>query len=84
MTLPLAAHGHAFWSTLTTWDWVQFGVESAIFVWVLWLTIKWTLKPGEDEPDHVKRSILDDDPALELLIATSPSPAAPSPSRHRP
>lgn len=33
----------------------------AATAWVLWLCVKWTVRPGEDEPDHVKRSILDDD-----------------------
>ena len=79
MISPLAAHGHSFFGELTAWEWVWFGLESAVFVWVLWLAIKWTLRPGEDDPHHVKRSILVPDAGRDF--ETSPSPRAPTPSR---
>jgi hypothetical protein len=69
----LADHDHP---ALSTWGWVEwtiFAVCCLVTAWVLWLAVRWTLHPGEEEPDHVKRSILDDDPP----------PSAPTPATHR-
>ena len=57
----LADHAHGPLRGLAPWEWALFGAEALVFVWVLWLAIKWTLKPGEEDPGHVKRSILTDD-----------------------
>jgi hypothetical protein len=65
VTLPsilvLAAHDHFDFARFTVVEWALFVLEAAITVWVLWLGVKTTLRPQEDAPDHVKRSILDDD-----------------------
>ena len=61
MTPLLADHAHGPLRGLAAWEWALFGAEALVFAWVLWLAIKWTLKPGEEDPGHVKRSILDDD-----------------------
>jgi hypothetical protein len=61
LAVPLAAHEHFDFAQFTLLEWALFVLESAITVWVLWLAVKVTLRPGEDAPDHVKRSILDDD-----------------------
>jgi|GEM_PF-3192416 len=41
--------------------WVVWGAVAVTCAWVLWKSVQWTIWPGEDAPDHVKRSILDDD-----------------------
>jgi hypothetical protein len=72
--LPLASHGHFDFSQFTLLEWALFVLECAITVWVLWLAVKTTLHPGEDAPDHVKRSILDDDAAP--AVPHGPAPKA--------
>ena len=76
LLLPLAAHEHFDFAQFSLLEWALFVLESAITVWVLWLAVKVTLRPGEDAPDHVKRSILDDD-ALPAGQAGRERPDAP-------
>ena len=38
------------------------GIAFAVVVVAYYLAIKCTFWPGEDEPDHIKRRILEDDP----------------------
>ena len=79
MTLPLAAHEHAPFSSWGWLEWSIFGVCALVTAWVLWLAVKWTLRPGEEEPDHVKRSILDDDEP-RAASGPPPSPSGPPPT----
>jgi hypothetical protein len=74
--LVLAAHDHFDFGRFSVLEWALFVAECAITVWVLWLAVKTTLRPGEDAPDHVKRSILSDDesPAVPQ-VPTTPRPA---------
>lgn len=77
MTLPLAAHEHAPFSSWGWLEWAIFAACALVTAWVLWLAVRWTLRPGEEDPDHVKRSILDDDGPPD---AGGPSAPAPPPS----
>jgi hypothetical protein len=52
--------------------WAVWAAVSAVAVWSIWAAIKTTFFPGETEPDHVKRSILDDEPPRH-----GPGPAHP-------
>jgi hypothetical protein len=72
--LPLAAHDHFDFARFSIVEWALFVLECAITVWVLWLAVKTTLRPGEDAPDHVKNSILGDDDPADLRGPTSPRP----------
>lgn len=57
----LAAHVHDL-SGLTTLEW-GIVIGSGVFVaWVLWRAIRLTLDPGETDPGHIKRSILEEGP----------------------
>ena len=58
----IGAHVHDL-SGLSALEWVIVGVSSVGVAWVFWLAVRLTLRPGEDDPDHVKRSILEDDHA---------------------
>ena len=59
----VAAHGHSpFDAGLGWWEWAIAGLAALGSVWVIWLSIRWTLHPGEEGVDHVKRSILSDEP----------------------
>jgi hypothetical protein len=70
--LPLA---HAHFESLGTFEWMLVGIAALIGGWTIWLAVKYTLRPGEDEPDHVKRSILDDPRALP--VGGTPPPVPP-------
>lgn len=48
--------------------WVIWSIAALACAWVLWKSVQWTIWPGEDAADHVKRSILDEAP---------PSPPSP-------
>ena len=73
--LPLAAHDHFDFARFSVLEWALFVLECAITVWVLWLAVRTTLRPGEDAPDHVKNSILGEDDPADLSGPTSPRPA---------
>lgn len=73
MTLPSVAAPLASSRLPTTAsEWVVWGAVALTCAWVLWKSVQWTIWPGEDAPDHVKRSILDD--------ALPPAPAGDVPS----
>lgn len=77
---PLASGSHAI--DVSTWgalEWVVYSAMALVCVWVLWRAVRTTIEPGEDAPDHVKRSILDDDTTPFGRTATpATAPAAPA------
>lgn len=60
MILVLAAHDHDV-SNLGPLEWLGVGVAALFVVWVIWRAVVLTVRPGEDDPDHIKREILRDD-----------------------
>lgn len=42
----------------SNWDWLIIGVISVITILTLIYSIKYLVKPGEKNPDHIKQSIL--------------------------
>lgn len=44
-------------------DYVIVAVAVVVVVVTAIQTIRWLIAPGEDAPDHIKRVILDDEPA---------------------
>jgi len=59
MTL-LAAHDHDV-SGFGVIEWTLVAVAGLFVAWVIYRAVVLTIRPGEDDPDHIKRSILDDD-----------------------
>ena len=57
---PLAAHGHGV-EGATPWMWAIWAFAFVVSAWSIWAALKTTFRPGETEPDHVKRSILEED-----------------------
>ena len=45
-----------------TWEYALAAVSVAIVLWVFYLAIRMTIHPGEEDPNHIKRTILDDEP----------------------
>lgn len=37
------------------------GVAVVVLVWVFYLAVRMTLRPGEEEKDHIKRLVLEDE-----------------------
>ena len=60
MTPVLAAHDHDV-SNLTMLEWMGVGLAALFVVWVIWRAVILTVRPGEDDPDHIKRQVLQDD-----------------------
>lgn len=79
--LPLAAHEHFDFARFSVLEWVLFVLECAITVWVLWLAVKTTMRPGEEAPDHVKRSILSDDDVPAAPRGAKPGVGTPGTSK---
>lgn len=61
MIALLAAHDHDV-SDLTALEWIGVGLAGLFVVWVIWRAVVLTIRPGEEDPNHIKRAILDDDP----------------------
>ena len=58
--LPLAAHQHDV-SDFGVVAWIAVGLAGLLVVWVIWRAVILTVRPGEDDPHHIKRMILEDD-----------------------
>lgn len=59
-----------------TWEYVLAGFSVAVVLWVFYLAVRMTLRPGEDEKTHIKRTVLDDD--WKLSPGKDESTAAPA------
>src|SRR5262245_20055614 len=70
------AHLHDLFAGWGVGLWALFVAEVAVSIWVLWLCVRWTLAPREDAPDHVKRSILDDDDRGGVIVVQLTRPGA--------
>ncbi len=55
----LGAHDHPAWEDFGLIEWLAVGAASLFVVWTIWLAVSYTIKPGEDAPDHHKRLIFD-------------------------
>jgi hypothetical protein len=43
-------------------EWVLVLAAAVVLVWALGLALRHTVRPGETDPDHIKRRILVDEP----------------------
>jgi hypothetical protein len=43
------------------WEYGLVGFSLLVLIWVLYLALRMTFRPGERNPDHIKRTILEDD-----------------------
>jgi len=42
-------------------EYILVGIAAVILVWTLVKATQWTIRPGEHNADHIKRTILDDE-----------------------
>jgi hypothetical protein len=66
----LAAHRH--FADMGLGDWAIVVVAVLASLASVWLMVRYAVYPGETEPDHIKRSILADDPATVITVAGRP------------
>ena len=57
----LAVHEH--FADMGPLEWATAAVAGLVAAWVIYLCVRHALRPGEEQPDHIKRSILDEEPA---------------------
>ena len=53
---------HQHFTQMGPWEWATAVVAGLVCIWAVWRSVRYALDPGETEPDHIKRSILDDVP----------------------
>jgi hypothetical protein len=79
LSAPIVAHGR---SPQDLGEWILFSLVALGAVWVLWKAVQYSVHPGEEAPDHVKRSILADEdnahPALHPSVAAGAPGRTPS------
>jgi len=42
-------------------EWIAVAAAAVVLVWTLWLAVRYTVRPGETDADHIKRRILLDE-----------------------
>lgn len=42
------------------YEYLLVGVAAVAAAWTIYLAVRYTVRPGEDNPDHIKRRILED------------------------
>jgi hypothetical protein len=72
--MSLLVAGHPAAHELGVVGWVALGLSSLVVAWSIWRAVVLTVDPGEAEPEHIKRLVLQDPRHLE--IATEGSPQA--------
>lgn len=55
----LLAHVHPVWEDFGVLEWTVTALAALLVIWSIWKAVQYTLRPGEEEPDHYKRLIFD-------------------------
>jgi len=67
-----AGHSHPTWADFTPTIWIVLVLVSIATGWTIWKAVMYTVRPGEQETDHIKRLILSDAlPAHEVRAAAT-------------
>jgi hypothetical protein len=54
-------HNHAATEPRSWLEYVIVGIAAVVMAWTLVKATQWTIRPGEHNADHIKRTILDDE-----------------------
>lgn len=65
----LGGHGHVDWSSFTVMEWIAVGASALFVAWSIWRAVDLTVHPGETEPDHIKRMILQEPTSLDVAVS---------------
>lgn len=84
--LAAEAHKHPTWADFGPVEWVAIVVAQLVAIWTIWKAVMYTLRPGETEPEHIKRVIFTEndapvDPAIEAWILQHHGTPAVPPTR---
>ena len=74
----LAGHTHPTWADFSATVWVAIVVAGAIAMWTIWKAVMLTLRPGEEEPDHIKRRILLEPSDLDVSVSSGAAASVPA------
>lgn len=77
--LLVAGHTHPTWADFGPTVWIAVVVAGAAAMWTIWKAVMLTLRPGEENADHIKRQILLEPPGLDVSVSSAAT-AAPSPA----
>jgi len=70
-------HSHPTWADFTATTWIAVVLIALAAMWSIWKAVMYTIHPGEEEPDHIKRLILGDPEPLQVeLSSANGAPAA--------
>ena len=62
MLALLQAHaGHGAAGRPDLFEYVLVGIAIVAAAWTIYLAVRYTVRPGENSPDHIKRRILEDE-----------------------
>ncbi|MDF1701718.1 MAG: hypothetical protein P1V36_11235 [Planctomycetota bacterium] len=88
LVLAAEAHKHPTWADFGPVEWVAIVVSGLVALWTIWMAVMYTVRPGEESEDHIKRSILDaestePDEALQAwIVEHETNPEHPSGEAH--
>lgn len=58
-------HAHLAKQTPSFLEYVVVAFACVVCAYALVRAVQWTIRPGEHSPDHIKRTILEDEPPVE-------------------
>jgi hypothetical protein len=64
---PFLAHAH--FEDLGAFEWALVIVAALIGGWSIWLAVRYTLRPGEEERSHPKYMVLDEPATIRVSLA---------------
>lgn len=70
MTLPITGHVHPEWESFGPLEWTIVAIASIVVVWTIYKAVQYTIAPGEDDPDHVKRIIFEEPTGPERRVSS--------------
>ena len=76
--ITLAGHTHPTWADFSATVWVAIVVAGAIAMWTIWKAVMFTLRPGEEDPEHIKRQILLEPSDLEVSVSSDATASVPA------
>ena len=68
-------HVHPTWADFTATTWIAVVLIAIAAFWSIWKAVMYTLDPGETEPDHIKRMILEEPEMLDVQLSSEGGPA---------
>ena len=57
MSVAHLAHVHPVWEDFGVLEWTITALAALFVMWSIWKAVRYTMNPGEEEPDHYKRII---------------------------